>query len=83
MVDREQSTDPDVVEEEQRLWERSNRPMAVDSAVEIRGLRATFGPFHAVDPQPSLLNSRPYTLNPGPQTCKSKALNVPLGCERR
>ncbi len=56
IVDRveliEASTDEDVLAEEQLAQARRNRPMGDSSAIEIRGLRATFKrggrAFHAV-----------------------------------
>ena len=48
----EASTDEDVLAEEKLSQERLNQPMAGSSAIEIRGLRATFSRggkvFHAV-----------------------------------
>ena len=48
----EESTDPDVIDEEIASKGRANQPMAHTSAIEIRGLRATFKrggkSFHAV-----------------------------------
>ena len=80
----EEGLDEDVAEEERVVRARANGPMAAESALEVRGLRATFrrggAPFHAVKAPWFAVGRRQLFALLGPNGAgKTTAINMLTG----